>query len=49
MTYYVSSTDMECSVGRCVGSEPLELTVSAVAVLARGDGAPSDLAEEAEP
>lgn len=46
---YVSSTDMECSVGRCVGSKPLELTVSAVAVLARGDGAPSDLAEEAEP
>ncbi|XP_035445915.2 RB1-inducible coiled-coil protein 1-like isoform X4 [Spodoptera frugiperda] len=44
-----AATDMECSVGRCVGSEPLELTVSAVAVLARGDGAPSDLAEEAEP
>ncbi|CAH0700740.1 unnamed protein product [Spodoptera exigua] len=46
-----AATDMECSVGRCVG-EPLELTVSAVAVLARGaapGAAPSDLAEEAEP
>lgn len=44
-----AATDMECSVGRCVGSEPLELTVSAVAVLARGEAAPSDLAEEAAP
>uniref|UniRef100_A0A2A4KA47 RB1-inducible coiled-coil protein 1 n=1 Tax=Heliothis virescens TaxID=7102 RepID=A0A2A4KA47_HELVI len=41
-------TDMECSVGRCVGAEPLELTGSAVGVV-RGDPAPSELAEEAEP
>ncbi|KAH9645205.1 hypothetical protein HF086_005750 [Spodoptera exigua] len=42
---------ISAAVGRCVG-EPLELTVSAVAVLARGTApgaAPSDLAEEAEP
>ncbi|XP_075992089.1 autophagy-related 17 isoform X2 [Anticarsia gemmatalis] len=43
-------TDMESSVGRCLGAEPLELTVSAVAVVARGDvTAPSELAEEAAP
>ncbi|KAJ8729559.1 hypothetical protein PYW08_001140 [Mythimna loreyi] len=42
-------TDMECSVGRCPGAEPLELTVSAVAVVSRGDAGPSELAEEAEP
>ncbi|XP_063891101.1 RB1-inducible coiled-coil protein 1 isoform X2 [Helicoverpa armigera] len=41
-------TDMECSVGRCAGAEPLELTGSAVGVV-RGDPAPSELAEEAEP
>ncbi|CAD0196283.1 unnamed protein product [Chrysodeixis includens] len=42
-------TDMECSVGRCVGLEPVELRVSGVAVVARGEPAPSDLAEEAAP
>ncbi|KAL0894622.1 hypothetical protein ABMA27_013184 [Loxostege sticticalis] len=42
-------TDMECSVGRVV-PEPLELTVSAVCVLARGGGLlGSELAEEATP
>lgn len=40
---------MECSVGRCVGAEPLELTVSSVAVVSRGDVGSSELAEEAEP
>ncbi|XP_045484758.1 RB1-inducible coiled-coil protein 1 isoform X3 [Pieris rapae] len=43
-------TDMECSVGRCGGPEPLELTVSSVAVVARGSVPPeSELAEEATP
>ncbi|XP_045518516.1 RB1-inducible coiled-coil protein 1 isoform X3 [Pieris brassicae] len=43
-------TDMECSVGRCAGAEPLELTVSSVAVVARGSVPPeSELAEEATP
>ncbi|CAF4767829.1 unnamed protein product [Pieris macdunnoughi] len=43
-------TDMECSVGRCAGPEPLELTVSSVAVVARGSVPPeSELAEEATP
>lgn len=46
-TYF--RTDMECSVGRVV-PEPLELTVSAVCVLARGGGLlGSELAEEATP
>lgn len=40
---------MECSVGRCAGAEPLELTVSAVAVVARGEPGASELAEEAAP
>ncbi|CAB3249818.1 unnamed protein product [Arctia plantaginis] len=43
-------TDMESSVGRFLGAEPLELTVSAVAVVARGDdSAASEMAEEASP
>ncbi|CAK1549757.1 unnamed protein product [Leptosia nina] len=43
-------TDMECSVGRCPGPEPLELTVSSVSVVARGSAPPgSELAEEATP
>ncbi|CAH2988589.1 unnamed protein product [Chilo suppressalis] len=42
-------TDMECSVGR-VGASPLELTVSSVAVVARGPAPPgSELAQEAAP
>lgn len=43
-------TDMESSVGRCLGAEPLELTVSPVAVVARGDlTGTSEIAEEATP
>ncbi|XP_073941535.1 autophagy-related 17 isoform X2 [Choristoneura fumiferana] len=43
-------TDMECSVGRCLGPEPLELSVSAVSVIARGTPTPvEELAEEAAP
>ncbi|KAJ0181720.1 hypothetical protein K1T71_002442 [Dendrolimus kikuchii] len=45
-------TDMECSVGRCLGPEPLELTVSAMTV-AEGEeeeaGPPEETAEEAAP
>jgi hypothetical protein len=45
----VFRTEMECSVGRVV-PEPLELTVSAVAVVARGPAPPgSELAQEATP
>lgn len=41
---------MECSVGRCLGPEPLELSVSAVSVIARGTPTPvEELAEEAAP
>lgn len=41
---------MECSVGRCPGGEPLELTVSSMSVVARGSAPPgSELAEEAAP
>lgn len=40
---------MECSVGRCAGAEPLELTVSAVGVLRGASPGPSELAEEAAP
>lgn len=42
---------MECSVGRCLGPEPLELTVSAMTV-AEGEeesGPPEETAEEAAP
>lgn len=43
-------TDMESSVGRFPGQEPLELTVSSVSVLSRGSVPPgSELAEEATP
>ncbi|XP_049871994.1 RB1-inducible coiled-coil protein 1 isoform X2 [Pectinophora gossypiella] len=43
-------TDMECSVGRVLGPEPLELTVSSVSVVARGSVPPdSEVAEEASP
>ncbi|KAJ2944634.1 hypothetical protein O0L34_g3985 [Tuta absoluta] len=43
-------TDMECSVGRVLGPEPLELTVSSVSVVARGSAGPdSEMAEEASP
>ncbi|XP_028039765.1 RB1-inducible coiled-coil protein 1 isoform X1 [Bombyx mandarina] len=43
-------TDMESSVGRFPGQEPLELTVSSVSVMSRGSVPPgSELAEEATP
>lgn len=45
---FCSRTDMECSVGRCPGLEPLELTVSAVAVLSEETMA-EETAEEASP
>ncbi|XP_039764443.1 RB1-inducible coiled-coil protein 1 isoform X2 [Pararge aegeria] len=41
-------TDMECSVGRCPGPEPLELTVGASSLVSGGAPGP-ELAEEATP